>query len=228
MREPTYVDSYTGPRIETTAARGGLLGKVFGLLAFSMVFTAIGAFVSVYMGLGQAMALPALIGMLILSFVLGAVRNVSGVNLIAMYALTLLAGIALGGIAMAYVAAGAGAIVLQAAAMTGVITFGMAAYGLTTGRDLSGLGSKLFFAILALVAVSIIGIFIGGSLLQLLIGLAGAVIFSLYIAVQVQQIHHAEDTLGNAIMIAIGLYLSIFNLFLSLLRILGFLGGSDE
>ena len=46
MREPTYLDSYRGPST-ATAERGNLLGKVFGLLAFSMAFTAVGAFVGV-------------------------------------------------------------------------------------------------------------------------------------------------------------------------------------
>ena len=127
-----------------------------------------------------------------------------------------------------YIAAGAGQIVLQAAAMTAVLTTGLSVYGLTTRRDFSGLGSKLFFAMLALIAASIVGIFFGGSLLQLAIGLGGAVIFSLYILYEVQQARYAEDTLPNAIMIAVGLYLSIFNLFLSLLRILGIFGGSSD
>ena len=105
---------------------------------------------------------------------------------------------------------------------------GLSIYGLTTRRDFSGMGAKLFVAVLALVAASIVGLFFASSLLQLGIGLAGSVIFSLYILYEVQQARRAEDTLGNAIVIAIGLYLSIFNLFLSLLRVLGLFGSSDE
>ena len=112
--------------------------------------------------------------------------------------------------------------------MTALITTGLSVYGLTTRRDFSGLGSKLFFAMLASIAASIVGMFFGGSLLQVAIGLGGAVIFSLYILYEVQQARYAEDTLPNAIMIAVGLYLSIFNLFLSLLRILGIFGASSD
>ncbi len=223
MRDPRYFDSYSGPTLVTTASRGGLLGKVCGLLAFSMAFTAVGALVGVQLGPGLAM--PATIGMMILSFALGFARNVSGLNLVLMYLLTFFAGIALGGIVMVYVAAGAGPIVLQAAAMTAVITAGLSVYGLTTKRDFSGMMPKLFFAMLALVAASIVGIFLQATILQLAIGLGGAVIFSLYILWEIQQTRYAEDTLPNAIMIAVGLYLSIFNLFLSLLRILGIFGG---
>ena len=222
MRNYDY-DVYRGPTVATTASRGGLLGKVFGLLAFSMAFTAAGALVGLRLGPGLAM--PATIGMMILSFALSFARRVAGLNLVLMYQLTFLAGIALGGIVMVYVAAGAGTIVLEAAAMTAVMTAGLSIYGLTTGRDFSGLMPKLFFAMLALVAASFIGIFLQATLLQLGFGLAGAVIFSLYILFEVQQIRYAEDTLPNAIIIAVGLYLSIFNLFLSLLRILGIFGG---
>jgi modulator of FtsH protease len=226
MRQSPYQDSYTGPRLETASTGAGLLGKVLGLLAFSMLFTAVGAFVG--MRLGPGLALPATIGMMLLSFVLGPARNVAGLNLILMYALTFLAGIALGGIVTVYVAAGAGAVVMQAAATTAVLTTGLSVYGLTTRRDFSGMGAKLFFAVLALVAASIVGLFFASSLLQLAIGLAGSVIFSLYILYQVQQAQRAEDTLGNAILIAVGLYLSMFYVFLSLLRIFGLFGGSDD
>jgi len=216
-------DAYRGPTLVTTASRGGLLGKVFGLLAFSMAFTAVGAFVGLQ--LGPALAMPATIGMMILSFALSFARQVRVLNLVLMYSLTFLAGIALGGIVMVYVAAGAGAIVLQAAAITAIVTAGMSIYGLTTKRDFSGLMPKLFIAMLVLVAASFVGIFFHATLFQLLIGLAGAVIFSLYILFEVQQTRYAEDTLPNAIIIAVGIYLSIFNLFLSLLRILGIFGG---
>ena len=226
MRETPYTDTYTGPSIESTAAKGSLLGKVFGLLAFSMAFTAVGAYVGVQ--LGPALALPATIGMMVLSFAIGFARNVPGLNLVLMYTLTFLAGIALGGIVTVYVAAGLGGAVVSAAAMTAVITFGMSIYGLTTKRDFSGMGSKLFIAMLALVAASVVGIFVSSSILHLGIGLVGAVIFSLYILWEVQQTRYAEDTLGNAILIAVGLYISIFNLFMSLLRVFGLFGSSDE
>src|SRR5439155_14403829 len=195
MRDPTYLDSYRGPTA-ATAVRGNLLGKVFGLLAFSMAFTALGALVGLQ--LGPALALPATIGMMVLSFALGFARNVRVLNLVLMYTLTLLAGIALGGIVTVYIAAGAGRIVLQAAATTAVLTTGLSVYGLTTRRDFSGLGAKLFFAVLALVAASIVGLFFASSVLQLVLGLAGSVIFSLYILYEVQQTRYAEDTMGNA------------------------------
>jgi modulator of FtsH protease len=190
-----------------------------------MVFTAAGAVVGLqFPGLG----LFAMIAVLILSFVLTAARNVSGLNLIIMYTMTTLMGVGLGGILEAYLAAGAGGIVVQAAGTTALLSVGLCAYALTTKRDFSSIGSKLFIALLGLIAASIIGIFIQATILQLVIGFGGAVIFSLYLVYQIQQARNVEDTLPNAIIVSIGIYLSIVNLFLSLLRLFSILGGGGS
>lgn len=207
----------------STTARSGLLAKVAGLLAFSMAFTALGAVVGTRLpGLG----LPSLIGVLIISLALGFVRNVSPLNLILMYVLTALMGIGLGGIVESYVLAGAGAIVVQAGATTALLSVGLSVYAATTKRDFSGIGSKLFIAMLALIAASLVGIFIHATILDVVIGLAGSVIFSLYLIYEIQQARYIEDTLGNAIIVAVGIYLSIINLFLSLLRLFTAIGDS--
>jgi modulator of FtsH protease len=209
----------------TTAARSGLLAKVAGLLAFSMAFTAVGAVVGVqFPGLG----LPAMIGALILSFVIGFARKVQGLNLILMYTLTALMGVGLGGIIEAYLAAGAGAVVVEAGGTTALLTLGLSVYALTTKTDFSSLGSKLFLAVLGLIAVSIVSIFVQATILEIVIGLAGSIIFSLYLVYQIQQARMVEDTLPNAIIIAIGIYLSVINLFLSLLRLFTAVGGGSS
>lgn len=221
MRQP-YDIPYAG---QATAARSGLLGKVAGLLAFSMAFTAVGALVGLR---APMLGMPALIGVLILSFVVSLARNVSGLNLILLYTLTTLMGVGLGGIIVVYVQAGAGAIVVQAAGTTALLTLGLSTYALTTKRDFSGLGSKLFLALIGLIAASVVGIFVQATILQMAIGLGGAILFSLYLIYQIQQARYVEDTLGNAIIVAVGIYLSVINLFLSLLRIFtGFSGGRN-
>src|SRR5579871_2977210 len=85
MRNP-YELPYAG---SATVSRSGLLAKVAGLLAFSMAFTAAGAVVGLAL---PELSFPAIIGVLILSLVLGFARNVSGLNLILMYTLTTLMG----------------------------------------------------------------------------------------------------------------------------------------
>jgi FtsH-binding integral membrane protein len=214
MQNPYDVRYYSGAGALT---RSGLLAKVAGLLAFSMAFTALGGLVGVR---APGLALPAMIGVLILSFVVSLARNVGGLNLILMYALTALMGVALGGIVDVYLQAGAGAIVVEAGATTALLTFGLSAYALTTKSDFSGLGSKLFLALLGLIAASVVGIFVHATILEIAIGLGGAIIFSLYLVYEVQRARFVEDTLPNAIIVAVGIYLSIINLFLSLLRLM--------
>jgi modulator of FtsH protease len=221
MRNP-YELPYLG---SATAAKSGLLAKVAGLLAFSMAFTAAGAVVGLRI---PEISFLAIIGVLVLSFVLGFARNVAGLNLILMYTLTTLMGIGLGGILDVYLSAGAGVVVVQAAGTTGLLTVGLAAYALTTKRDFSNLGGKLLVALIALIAASIVGIFVQATILQMVIGFAGAVLFSLYLIYQIQMTRYAEDTLPNAIILAVGIYMSIVNLFLSLLRIFSIAGGGGS
>jgi modulator of FtsH protease len=218
MRNP-YELPYAG---SATVARSGLLAKVAGLLAFSMAFTAAGAVVGLTL---PELSFPAILGVLVLSLVLGVARNVSGLNLILMYLLTTLMGVGLGGILDAYLSAGAGTVVVQAAGTTGVLTVGLAVYALTTKRDFSSIGGKLLIALLALIAASVVGIFVQATLLQAVIGFGGAVLFSLYLIYQIQATRYVEDTLPNAIILAVGIYMSIVNLFLSLLRIFSLTGG---
>jgi len=222
MQNPYDVRYYSGAGALT---RSGLLAKVAGLLAFSMAFTALGGLVGVR---APGLALPAMIGVLILSFVVSLARNVGGLNLILMYTLTALMGVALGGIVDVYLRVGAGSLVVEAGATTALLTLGLSAYALTTKRDLSGIGSKLFLALLGLIAASVVGIFVHATILEIAIGLGGSVIFSLYLVYEVQQARFVEDTLPNAIIVAIGIYLSIINLFLSLLRLLTGLQSSRD
>lgn len=213
MRNPYELPYWSG---STTTVRSGLLSKVAGLLAFSMAFTTVGALLGAQV---PALGLPAIIGVFVLSLVLTFARNVPGLNLVLLYTLTTLMGIALGGIIEAYLVAGAGVIVAEAGATTAVLSVGLAVYALTTKRDFSDLGSKLFLAVLGLIAASVVGIFVHATILEIIIGLAGSVIFSLYLVYQIQQVRNAQDTLGNAIILAVGIYLSIINIFLSLLRL---------
>ena len=209
----------------SVAERSSLLAKVAILLAFAMVFTALGAVIGIS---APGLSFPALIGVLILSFAVGFARNVHGLNLILTYLLTTLRGVALGGILAAYLAVGAGFVIVQAAATTAVLSVGLAVYAWTTKRNLTGMGGKLFIALLGLIAASVVGIFIHATILQIVIGLAGAIIFSVYLVYDVQQVRFAENTLPNAILIAVGIYISLINLFLSLLRIFSIAEGRRE
>lgn len=203
-----------------TALSGGLLSKVFGLLSFSMAFAAIGGFVGARLGPGWL--LPIFLVQIGLIFAVNAWREREPLNLLLLYAFAFSSGMTLGPVIASYISAGLGAIVLQAAVITGVMTAGLALYAVTTKRDFSGIAPYLFMGLLGLIVASIIGIFVGGGMFSALIGFAGAFLFSLYLIYGVQRAKYAEDTMGNAVVITLGIYLSIVNLFMSILRILGY------
>ena len=205
---------YPQTSARTGGLSSGLLGKVFGLLSFSLAFAVVGGFVGAQ--LDRGLMLPLVLVQFGMIFALGKWRNLP-----LLYTFTTISGMTIGIVVTAYVGAGLGGIVLQAAAITAVMTVGLSAYALITKRDFSGLVPYLFVAVLGLVVAGIIGIFVGGGMFQVLLGWAGAIIFSLLLIVDVQRAKNAEDTMSNAIVITAGIYLDIVNIFMSLLRILG-------
>jgi uncharacterized protein len=118
-------------------------------------------------------------------------------------------------------------VVTAFAGATGVFG-GMAIWGYTTKKDLSGLGGILFGALLGLIVASIAYIFVGGETLNLIIGWAGVIIFAGLTAYDMQKIKKIgadamdEETAQKlAIFGALSLYLDFINLVISLLRIFG-------
>ena len=104
----------------------------------------------------------------------------------------------------------------------------MALYGMTTKRNLSGLGRTLMMMFIGLLIASIANIFIGGSTMSLVICVAGIVIFSLFTAYDFQRLQaegaYLEDEVERekgAILGALSLYINFYNIFIYLLRFLG-------
>ncbi|MFN8557063.1 MAG: Bax inhibitor-1/YccA family protein [Dehalococcoidia bacterium] len=213
-------------RMRAGSLSSGLLSKVFGLLAFSLVFATLGGVVGARYA--QGWLLPLLIVQVALIFAVHALRNREGWNLGLLYGFTFVSGMTVGTIIARYVGAGLGGVVVQAAGVTGLMTVGLSAYALTTKRNLSGLGPALFIALLGLIVASIVGLFVGGGLLRTFIVWGGAVLFSLLLVYDVNRARYAEDTLGNAVIIALGVYLDIVNLFLYILQILTSLQGGSS
>jgi FtsH-binding integral membrane protein len=216
------------PQTRTQAGRlsSGLLSKVFGMLAFSLAFAVAGGAVGAQLGAGWILPLVLVeIGLII---AVNVAKDKEGWNLGLLYAFTFVSGMTIGPIIAAYVGAGLGMIVLEAVGITAVMTVGLAAYALTTKRDFSGIAPYLFMGVLGLVVASLIGIFVGGGLFQALIGWAGAIIFSLLLIYDVQRAKTAQDTMGNAVVLTLGIYLDVINLFLSILRILSYLQGGSR
>lgn len=197
----------------------GLLGKVFGLLTFCFAFAGVGGAVG-YRYVEPSAFLPLFLVYIGLIFAVQAVRDRDPLNLVVLYAATFTTGLIFGPIIKAYVGDGAGQVVLQAAAITGGMTVGLSAYALTTKRDLSGLRPYLFLALLGFFVAMIVNIFVGGSVMYGVLSWAGAFLFSVMLVFDVNRTRYVEDTMGNAVVITLSVFLDIVNLFMFVLRIL--------
>ena len=162
----------------------------------------------------------------ILLFALFAVKNKPGINLAVLFGFTFMSGLTITPLLSSILMMPSGAsIVAQAFLMTSVAFGGISMFAMTTKRDFSGIGKMLFIALIILIVGSISNIFFQSPLLQLGIAGVGALLFSAFILYDTQQI--IRGGFETPIEAAIALYLDFFNLFVSLLQILGILNNDD-
>jgi modulator of FtsH protease len=210
----------------TQRDRATLAGQVFGLLGFSMLFTMGGAIIGPRLGPGAFWI--SLIGSLGCLFALWFLKDKSPLNLGLFYLFSVAEGMLLGLVVEIYLQAGMGSVVVNAAATTAAVVLALGAYAWTTKRDLTGMGGFLFIALLGVIVAGLVNMFLRAPLLSMIISAASAVIFSLFLMVDMQRVRDAQGGTGDAIMLAVAIYLDIFNIFLALLQIFGIFGGRDE
>ncbi len=114
---------------------------------------------------------------------------------------------------------GGASIVAQAFLLTTAIFGIMSIFALRTTKDLANMGKMLFIALIVVVIGSLINLFLGSPILQVIIAGVGAILFSLFIAYDTQNI--LRGLYDSPVMAAVSLYLDFLNLFVSLLQILG-------
>jgi modulator of FtsH protease len=202
-------------------ARATLAGQVFGLLAFSLLFTAGGAYVAPRLGPGAFWL--SLIGSFGCLIALWFLKDKSPINLGLFYLFSVAEGLLLGLVVETYLASGQAGVVINAAGTTAALVLALSAYAWTTKRDLSGMGSFLMVALFGVIIAGLINFFLRAPMLTLIISAATAVIFSGFILYDMQRLRDAKGGTGDAIMFAVAIYLDIFNLFLAILRLFGIL-----
>ena len=141
-------------------------------------------------------------------------------------AYSLLSGVTLAPIFLVYTAASIGTTFLVTAGTFGV----MATYGIVTKTDLTRIGNILMMALIGLIIASVVNMFLGSSMMDLIISAVGVLIFTGLTAYDAQKIkdmsvqfqgHDADVQTKVAVIGALSLYLDFINLFLMLLRFLG-------
>ena len=109
--------------------------------------------------------------------------------------------------------------------MGAAVLFGtMSFYGYFTKKDLSSMGQMMFVGLIAIIIASIINIFIGSTVMQMVISAIAIIIFlglTAYDTQQIREMVSVDSSTATEVMGALTLYLDFINLFLSLLQLLG-------
>jgi modulator of FtsH protease len=196
-----------------------VIRNTYTLLSMTLLFSALTAGIAVMTNMPLINPIITLVGYFGLLFLTTRFRN-SGLGLLCVFALTGFMGLTLGPIINAYLSLpNGGQIVMTAMGGTGVIFLGLSGYALTTRKDFSFIGGFLMVGILVAFLAGIASLFLTLPGLSLAVSAMFILLMSGMILYQTSQIIHGGET--NYIMATVSLYIAIYNLFISLLQLLG-------
>lgn len=206
-------------------ATNKVIRNTYILLSMTLLFSALTAAASMVLKLPHPGMLITFAGYFGLLFLTTRFRD-SGLGLLFVFALTGFMGYTLGPILNAYLSLPNGnQLVMTALGATGVIFLSLSGYALTSRKDFSFMGAFLMVGILVAFLAGIAAMFFTLPGLSLAVAAMFVLLMSGLILYQTSQIVHGGET--NYIMATVTLYVSIYNLFLSLLQLLGAFGGDD-
>jgi modulator of FtsH protease len=199
-----------------------VLRNTYTLLSMTLLFSALCAGIAVMTKMPPLGMIVTLVGYFGLLFLTTRFRN-SGLGLLFVFALTGFMGLTLGPILSMYLSLPNGdQIIMTAMGGTGIIFLGLSGYALTTRKDFSFIGGFLMVGILVAFLAGIASMFLSMPGLSLAVSAMFVLLMSGLILYQTSQIIHGGET--NYIMATVTLYVSIYNLFVSLLQLLGAFG----
>ncbi len=210
-----------------------IVQQVLSKFSFALLFMTIGMIVGALFIPPQVASMMPLVCMFVL---LGAFmvrrrqRSESGMVTYSMsfvYGFAALMGVGIYPSVLYYTQAIGANLVLTALGVTFVLFFGLAFYASHTKRNFLTLGSVLFWSLLGLILVSIVGIFIQATVLQIAITTGGLLIFSGYVLYDVQLMRSGLLTEEDVPMMVLNLFLDFINLFLYILQMMGILASDD-
>jgi modulator of FtsH protease len=210
-------------------ARHRVLRNTYWLLALSMIPTVLGAFIGVQLhlpmlggGMGMILFMAIAFGFI---FAIEKTKE-SGIGVAVLLGFTFFMGLMLTPLlthTLGY--SNGGSLIMTAFGGTATILAVMASIATVSKRDFSAMGKWLFAGVIVLILASVANIFLGMSALSIVISVMAIAIFSAYILYDVQQIINGGET--NYITATLSIYLDVYNIFTSLLSLLG-LGGSRD
>jgi modulator of FtsH protease len=214
-----------------TSERNKVLKNTYWLLALTLLPTVLGAWVGITTGLSYALSG----GLGLIVFLAGAFGFIyaiektkhSSKGIAVLLAFTFFMGLMLSRmIAMVLGFKNGSELVMTAFGGTAGVFFLMASLATVIKRDLSGMAKWLFVGAIVLMVGSIINIFVGSSVGMMVISMLAIGIFSAYMLFDIKQIIDGGET--NYISATLALYMDLFNVFQSMLALLGLMGGERE
>lgn len=211
--------------------RNRVLRNTYWLLALSMVPTVLGAWIGVSTGLSRAMSpgismVVFLAGAFGFMFAIEKTKN-SSAGVPVLLAFTFFMGLMLSRLVGSVLGLSNGAsLIMTAFAGTGAIFLGMASLSSIIKRDLTSMGKWLFIGMIMLLVAGIANFFIQSSALMITLAVLAIGIFSAFILHDLKRVQDGLET--NYITATLGVYLSIYNVFQSLLALFGIAGGSND
>jgi modulator of FtsH protease len=221
--EPTVIRTR---RTGAVLATNKLIRNTYVLLAMTLAFSALTAGIAVMINMPPLHWLLTIGGYFALLFLTAKTAN-SAMGLVCIFALTGFMGLTLGPIISFYLHAFSNGpqLVMMAFGGTAAIFIGLSGYALTTKRDFSFLGGFLMVGILVAFLAGIAALVFSFPALSLAVSAMFILLMSGFILYQTSQLVHEPNT--NYIMATVSLYVSIYNLFTSLLYLFGIFGGDD-
>lgn len=216
---------------DSLVARNKVLRNTYWLLALSLLPTVLGAWIGVATGITASLSggiglVVFLAGAFGFMYAIEKTKN-SGAGIAVLLGFTFFMGLMLSRmIAMVLGFKNGSELVMTAFAGTAGVFFVMASVASTIKRDLSGMGKWLFVGALAIMLGAIINVFVGSTAGMMVISVLAIGVFSAYMLYDIKQIIDGGET--NYISATLALYLDIFNVFQSLLALLGIMGGERE
>jgi modulator of FtsH protease len=206
-------------------ATNKVLRNTYTLLSMTLLFSAVTAGISMALALPHPGLLLTLVGYFGLLYAVTRLRN-SAWGLLCVFALTGFMGFTLGPILSAYLSLSNGSqIIMTAMAGTAIVFLALSGYALASRKDFSFMGGFLMVGIIVAFLAGLGAIFFAIPALALSVSAMFVLLMSGLILYETSNIIHGGET--NYIMATVTLYVAIFNLFTSLLHLLGFMGGQE-
>jgi modulator of FtsH protease len=227
--QPVYTGSAGSGAL--SAERNKVLRNTYWLLSLSMVPTVVGAWLGMALGINQILTpgiglIVFLVGAFGFIFAIEKNKN-SAAGVPILLAFTFFMGVMLSRMLAIVLGMGNGTgLVMMAFAGTGAVFLGMATLSTIVKRDLSNMAKFMFIGVILVLVAGIANFFIQSGALMITLAVLIIGIFSFFILYDLKRVRDGEET--NYITATLGVYISLYNIFQSLLALFGIAGGSSD